>query len=589
MTSFRCAELSLRGYWSLLVLLGGLSAAAVLGGIPARAHASAYEVWACADGSGRMLPASDWKAIRVSSPLGYLQSSCGDAGAAPTTRLSAIATSNSSNQPESAGVGWNVDAPSGTHITGLDVWWVAVIGSFAYSPGRIEIYAPGTIYRLDPPSLEAGARFGGPFAHGPGSQASAFSETNHQTYRNLNSPKVTLMAWCVASCQGQQGAAVTNVSAFEAYRVRLLVEDSAPPTGSVTGLQDGARLAASAALQVNASDVGGGVRELSLRVDGRVVQRVTGDGQCADIDGGSTGPYEYYRMQPCPLQRSVNMTLPLPEIADGARHVVSVVATDAAGQEAVIASARVAQAPTVGLLKGGGLLNPDLDVIGARALNGVNGGTGKAELSFVVRRGKRTRHVPRRVIGINARQRIAGRLTNATGAPITSARVWRAVAIKDGLWQITGRPLITSRSGRVRGWLPARRPSRSVRLVYFPYSDTSQSVQSPARRLSVRAATTMTTSRARARNGDSVRFSGRITSRPMPSGKPVYVQAIVRGRWRTFGTTRASASGRWRFAYRFTATRRRTVYRFRAVIPTERGSVSWATGSSRVVSVVVTP
>jgi hypothetical protein len=62
----------------------------------------------------------------------------------------------------------------------------------------------------------------------------------------------------------------------------------------------------------------------------------------------------------------------------------------------------------------------------------------------------------------------------------------------------------------------------------------------------------------------------------------------VRGKWRTFDTTRADSKGRWGLRYRFTATRRPTVYRFRAVVPTEHG-FPWATGHSRAVGVLVTP
>ncbi len=70
--------------------------------------------------------------------------------------------------------------------------------------------------------------------------------------------------------------------------------------------------------------------------------------------------------------------------------------------------------------------------------------------------------------------------------------------------------------------------------------------------------------------------------------KSVYLQALVRGQWRTFGTTRADANGRWRLRYRFSATRRLITYRFRAVVPAEHG-FPWSTGHSRVVRVLVAP
>jgi hypothetical protein len=104
----------------------------------------------------------------------------------------------------------------------------------------------------------------------------------------------------------------------------------------------------------------------------------------------------------------------------------------------------------------------------------------------------------------------------------------------------------------------------------------------------VRTSTTIHLDRDQYRNGETVRFAGRITTVPLIRRKAVYLQVVVRGRWRTFDTARADARGRWKLHYRFTATRRPTVYRFRAVIPTEE-SFPWATGRSASVSVLVTP
>jgi hypothetical protein len=166
--------------------------------------------------------------------------------------------------------------------------------------------------------------------------------------------------------------------------------------------------------------------------------------------------------------------------------------------------------------------------------------------------------------------------------------VWRAVAVAGGAWRIVGKPLTTSVSGHVTGRLAAHTPSRNVRLIYFPYSDSSENVRSFSRRLEVRASTTIHLDRLRYSNGDTVRFSGRITTAPVIDHKSVYLQVVVRGRWRTFDTTRADLKGCWKLRYRFTATRSATVYRFRAVVPTEQLFL-WASGRSRAVRVLVTP
>jgi hypothetical protein len=306
------------------------------------------------------------------------------------------------------------------------------------------------------------------------------------------------------------------------------------------------------------------------------------------VDARNSDQLEYTSMQPCPAQYAGAFTLSPGDLADGARHDVSVLATDASGQETSIMTARVALAAPAGYFASSGFFNPDLDLVAPRRLNGVNGGPANLRLSFAVGRGTQARFVNRRVVAARVRPGISGRLTTAAGTPISGGRVWRASAVAGGVWEISGAPLTTSATGRVSARLPARSPSRDVRLVYFPYSDSSENVQSASRRLEVRAATTIGLDKALYRNGDTVNFSGRITTGPAIGRKSVYLQVVVRGRWRTFDTTRADSEGRWRLRYRFTATRRLTAYRFRAVIPAEQ-SFPWATGQSQAVRVLVRP
>jgi hypothetical protein len=401
-----------------------------------------------------------------------------------------------------------------------------------------------------------------------------------------------LMAWCLSKCNGVPGVGGEVLSKlvayFDAYRLRTIVEDMRPPGGQMSGLEDGARITTPTAVKATASDVGGGIREISLRVDDRVVQRVRTEGSCTDVDPSNHDLYEYASMQPCSKQYASVFTLVPEELADGARHAITVVATDAAGQESVLGFARAALAAPAGFSASTGFFNPDLDVLAPRTPNGTNAGPAKVRLSFILRNGSRTRLAARRTVGARVRPLISGRLTTAAGVPITGARVWAASAVANGVWQISGKPLTTSLAGRVTGALPAGIPSREVRLVYFPYSDSSENVQSLSGRLAVRASTTIQLNRTGYRNGDTVRFSGRITTGPVIPRKSVYLQVVVRGRWRTFDTTRADARGRWKLRYRFTATRRPTVYRFRALIPAEH-SFHWASGRSRAVRVVVTP
>jgi hypothetical protein len=528
--------------------------------------------------------------VRIYGPSHFLSSSCGDPDASPIPRLVAIAVSAKGLPPANTGAGWKVQAPPGTKIAGMDVWWSggmpSGLPSFVQITGRIEILAPTSIFSVDG-NAQTGANFGLDDL-----QADYYEEGNHWAFRNLRTPELTMMAWCLSGCQGLQGVGgevfPTNVSYFQAYRMKTRVDDLTPPTGQAFGVEDGTRITAPTAVLATATDVGSGVRDISLRVDGRVVQRVSPAGSCSDVDPGNSDSFEYERLQPCPGEYSGSLTLLPKELADGARHVVSVVAMDAAGQETVLLSVRTSLGAPPGYFASSGFFNPDLDVVAPRRLNGANAGAADVRMAFLRGHGEGKLLVSRLVVGARGMPRIRGRLTSAEGAPISGARVWVASAVASGVWQISGASLTTSRTGRIHGKLPAHRPSRDLRLVYFPYSDSSENFSSSSLRLDVRASSTIRLDRGRYRNGDSVRFSGRITTGPVIRRKAVYMQVVVRGRWRTFDTTHADSTGRWSLRYRFTATRRPTAYRFRAVIPAEQ-TFPWATGRSSAVRVLVMP
>jgi len=142
----------------------------------------------------------------------------------------------------------------------------------------------------------------------------------------------------------------------------------------------------------------------------------------------------------------------------------------------------------------------------------------------------------------------------------------------------------TSREGRFTYALVAKRN----RDVLFRYSGSRRIGPASALfHLRVPAASSLVASRGTVRNGESVLFSGRVRSRPLPAnGKLVEMQAYFRGRWRTFSTLRSDNSGRWRFRYRFGATLGRVTYRFRVRLPSEAGYL-FVRGKSPVAKVVV--
>jgi hypothetical protein len=516
-----------------------------------------------------------------------LIATCGTNSESYVGSLLADATTSSVGAPFATGNGWGVTATGGTKVTALTLWWAYQVNPVSVPPfGRIQIYADnGSPLVSDEPDF-------GTFA--AGSPSIAFADANKQTYGGLAANALSMRAWCGNWCDRSSNV---TTAVFEAYRLRATIDDSSPPTGVAAGLQDGARVVGPTPVAVRANDVGGGVRTASLRVDGRVVDSAGGGETCGDVDTTNADPLEYGLMRPCPGQRDAVLTLLPGQLADAEAHVVTVVATDAAGQDTVLAAARVARAAPPGFHASDvGFVNPDLNVAAPRAVNGANGGPARMYLAFVTKRksGKRlTKHFKSRLtVKFGRRAMLRGRLVTAEGAPIVGARVWRAVepvgqSVRQP-WRLSGKPLITSKTGRVTGRMPVSGGNRNVQLVYFPYSDVNGHGATPTRALRVRAATTIGLDQYGYRNGETAHFTGRVRTRSGIARKAVYLQALIRGRWRTFDTTRADAKGRWRLRYRFTATRRLTVYHFRAVVPAEAG-YPWVTGHSRVVRVIITP
>jgi hypothetical protein len=181
---------------------------------------------------------------------------------------------------------------------------------------------------------------------------------------------------------------------------------------------------------------------------------------------------------------------------------------------------------------------------------------------------------------------LTGRLTTPGANPLPGAdiEVWQRVKLPSARWQRVGQ-VRTSRAGRFR--LKALRgPSRMLR---FRYPGTATiGARSKLVELRIRAVTSLRVTQEQVVNGEEVRFRGRLKGRQHgETGKLIHLQVYTRGRWSTFATPRANrATGAWVVPYRFTATRGRVRYRFRAVVPRET-SFPFETGVSHSVRVTV--
>jgi hypothetical protein len=210
---------------------------------------------------------------------------------------------------------------------------------------------------------------------------------------------------------------------------------------------------------------------------------------------------------------------------------------------------------------------------------------GVPRVSHRHRKHARTRLIRAARVHYGQHLRIHGRLENSDGQPLDDATI---EVSSDSPGDTVGLlPVGLARTDRKGRFTYVARATRN-KVLRFRYEGSRRIRATTADFvLHVPAATTVRAHPARLRNGQTVHLSGRIRSRPLPAqGKLIEIQAFFRGRWRTFSTTRADHSGRWRFDYRFGGTRGRVRYRLRARLPAE-GGYPFDTGHSPKLRVLV--
>ncbi len=132
-------------------------------------------------------------------------------------------------------------------------------------------------------------------------------------------------------------------------------------------------------------------------------------------------------------------------------------------------------------------------------------------------------------------------------------------------------PAITDGEGQLR----YSAPPRYSRTLRFAYRSNLANMSFQATRdvtITVLSKTTLVTNESFLHNGDTLRFSGRLKSRPVPrAGVVIDLQAKVGRRWQTFNTVRTNSDGRWKSSYRFRSTTGLQTYVFRARVRGDTG------------------
>ncbi len=158
---------------------------------------------------------------------------------------------------------------------------------------------------------------------------------------------------------------------------------------------------------------------------------------------------------------------------------------------------------------------------------------------------------------------LRGRLTGEAQSGLGGARIEIFErGAKAGAREIALGNALTRRDGTFSYTLASRRPTRTVRLAYG-------ATVARLLRVRVRAASTLTASL----RGRTVRFHGRVLSRPLPAaGKRVVLQGKAPGyAWATFATVRTNRLGQFSGSYRLPVRRPGVRLQIRARVPIERG------------------
>jgi len=149
-----------------------------------------------------------------------------------------------------------------------------------------------------------------------------------------------------------------------------------------------------------------------------------------------------------------------------------------------------------------------------------------------------------------------------------------------------GEPVTTDGAGRFR-FIARAGPSRLFRFAYRARLVQTAFSATTDLRLRVRAGLVFSVNRRRLRNGQTLRYAGRLKGLD-PAGRFVEVQVRDGRRWRLVCSTRVNRRGRYACRHRFRQTFSPTRYVFRARVR-RQAQLAYDGTVTRRVAVVVRP
>src|SRR4051794_39131621 len=570
-------------------LASALAATAALA--PAAAHAGTYPMYAC-DVPGVNLPAPTRAAWTDWDTSGQVQHHSDCATAAHGSVFFQI------NYPtgvlgQGTGVGVELRAPA----TGPQS---------AISIARVTDWSATALAAQHPNEARAeGINLAPAISNAPGGSADAFDGTGTSGAGHDSGPLAAgtktwrLGVQCAA--MGAQLGQCTLPSPFLRVRgIRTMLEEGVQPQAGIDGgsMTFAGALKGARTLSYTATDAESGVEKVEMLLDGAPVATESLARDLSLAAGQQAGSCTYTGFQACPSEHGGVLSFDTGRVPDGTCEL-ALRATDAAGnQRTIIAGAPVvidnvadqtappgvAPVMTAPAAPGPGGATGAQGPAGAAGtvltLTGANASAGASlRASFSTTQSRTIRSA------YGKKVLITGQLAAPSGAPIAGARV--AVLQQD---KIPGAPLmavghvVTDGGGRFVYVTTAVR-SRSLRFGYRTPLEGAHFSPTTDVGPAVIAKLTLATNHRSLRNGQSVVFRGSGAGAPPQVRKVVELQVKKGSRWMTFRSTRLR-NGRFSERYRFTRTRGRITYVFRARVREEVG-FPFLTSHSPTVKVTV--
>lgn len=399
------------------------------------------------------------------------------------------------------------------------------------------------------------------FPPGPGEWADTFHEHSQHELFFGSGATFDIALDC---SYGQACASGATISAH--YIAATEVDPRPPLLGPVTGSAlAGGILRGHQSLAAEASDVGGGLSALSVLANGLpAAPAVPGGCAVASVSNRSTYGTVATSPTPCPpaLHGSWTLDTAAYPFHDGA-NTLSVCASDFA----TIGQPNTTCSPPVSVTVDNSCT--ESPVPGGSAIAAQFSGTDTEAVT----------------VGYGTPAEVSGELRDGAGDPVSGATICvKSQTLGTGEGPAPVAAVKTDAEGHFAYAVPAG-PNRELMLGYR--HDAFQVAREV--RYFAHTAPNLEASPTKLRNGSRVELTGML---PQPSAarRVVVLQANVKGskRWITFRRATTGERGGFKATYLFHSTTRRTIYRFRAVVPAQ-DDYPYLEGHSKPVSVLVRP